>query len=150
MKGRQFLFGLGLISLLSSCSAESSQRTQQELKEEIRQQEHAFQKMLKEQGAAQAFSTFAANDATIKRQNDSLIIGKAAIKNYYSAPLYQNALAEWEPDLIDVSTDGTLAYTFGEYQWHFTDSIGNTNTYRGVFHTVWKRMEDGSWKYVWD
>lgn len=140
-----------LLSLvLTFCSTESSKKTQEELKEEIRQQEYAFQQMLKEEGAAKAFSTFAANDATIKRGNDSLIVGKEAIKHYYSSPDYQNALAEWEPDLIDVSTDGTLAYTYGKYQWHFTDSAGNTNTHRGVFHTVWKKMADDSWKYVWD
>lgn len=149
MKALQFLFWLGLIPLIASCSSQSSNKTQKELKKEIRQQEHAFQKMPKEQGTAQAFSTFAANDATIKRGDDSLIIGKEAIRNYYSSSAYRSAVAEWEPDFIDVSEDGTLAYTYGKYQWHFTDSTGNTNTYSGVFHTVWKRMDDGSWKYVW-
>lgn len=150
MKVFQSLLFILLSLVLTFCSTESSKKTQEELKEEIRQQEHAFQQMLKEEGAAQAFSTFAASDATIKRGNDSLIVGKDAIKNYYSSPFYQNALAEWEPDLIEVSTDGTLAYTYGKYQWHFTDSTGNGNTFGGVFHTVWKRMGDGSWKYVWD
>ena len=22
--------------------------------------------------------------------------------------------------------------------------------YKGIFHTVWKRQSDNSWKYVWD
>lgn len=150
MKVFQGLFYILLSLVLTFCSTESSKKSQEELKEEIRQQEHAFQQMLKAEGAAQAFSTFAASDATIKRGNDSLIVGKDAIKHYYSSPFYQNALAEWEPDFIDVSTDGTLAYTYGKYQWHFTDTTGNVNTSSGVFHTVWKRTVDGSWKYVWD
>jgi ketosteroid isomerase-like protein len=27
---------------------------------------------------------------------------------------------------------------------------GEVGEYQGVFHTVWKRQPDGTWKYVWD
>jgi len=116
----------------------------------IKEVEKDFQETLNKQGAAEAFFQFASEDAVIVRGRDSLISGKAGIKNFYSDSAYINAHAEWTPDFIDVSQDGTLAYTYGKYQWKFSDSTGLTSSYSGIFHTVWKRQQDGSWKYVWD
>lgn len=112
--------------------------------------EKEFQDDLKAHGAAYAFYQYAAENAVIKRGNDSLITGNLAIKNYYSKPVYKNAIAEWRPDYVDVSDDGSMAYTYGKYKWSIKDLTGNTKTFEGVFHTVWKKMKDGKWKYVWD
>lgn len=120
------------------------------LSAEIVEVERQFMDMLNQKGAAEAFYSFAAPDAVIKRGDDELIAGPDAIKTYYAAPIYQNATAEWRPDFIDVANDGSMAYTYGKYRWTITDLSGKTTEYTGVFHTVWKRMEDGSWKYVWD
>lgn len=136
-----------LIILIQSCIQKSGN---EEVKNEIRITENDFQQLLNTKGAAEAFYTFAADSAVIKRANDSLIIGKESIKEFYSKPIYKNAIAVWKPDFIDLSDDGTMAYTFGKYLWTFTDSSGNKTNYSGVFHTVWKRMPDQSWKYVWD
>ena len=139
----------GLISLIISFSCNNHQAgTNSEA--DIRNTEKEFQQLLVSEGVATAFYRFAADSAVIKRENDSLIIGKEAIKNYYSNPFYKNAIAVWSPDFISVSDDGTMAYTYGKYEWTFTDSAGLTSNYKGVFHTVWKKMKDGSWKYVWD
>ncbi|MEI9943504.1 MAG: DUF4440 domain-containing protein [Chitinophagaceae bacterium] len=56
----------------------------------------------------------------------------------------------WTPDFIEVSENGDLGYTFGKYTWSTKDSAGQAQEYKGVFHTVWKKQEDGQWKYVWD
>jgi ketosteroid isomerase-like protein len=117
---------------------------------EIRAVEERFQNDLKTYGAENAFYKYAAENAVIKRGKDSLIFGNLAIKNYYSNPAYRNAIAEWKPDYVDISDDGSMAYTYGKYKWSFTDEKGKTTIYEGVFHTVWKKMNDSSWKYVWD
>jgi ketosteroid isomerase-like protein len=57
---------------------------------------------------------------------------------------------KWSPDFIDVSKEGDMAYTYGKYVWQSPDSTGKMNVSNGIFHTVWKRQVDGSWKYVWD
>jgi ketosteroid isomerase-like protein len=101
-------------------------------------------------GAAFAFEKYAAPDAVIKRQNDSLIYGPKAINHFYSNEIYKTAKAQWSPDYIDVSSDGTMAYTYGKYQWKMTGKAGESLEYHGIFHTVWKRQPDGTWKYVWD
>ena len=119
-------------------------------KEEISKAEKDFAQMAIDKGIAEAFYTFAAEDATIKRGNDSLIHGKDGIKNFYSKPVYKTATVTWSPDFINVSSSGDLGYTYGKYTWQSKDSSGNVNTTNGIFHTVWKKQADGTWKYVWD
>lgn len=140
-----------LVALQFNSQAQSKTRVDKEkIINEIRAIEKKFQDDLKANGVEQAFYQYAAENAVIKRENDSLIIGNQAIKKYYSNPAYKNAAAEWSPDYIDVSDDGTMAYTYGKYKWQMKDQSGKIQTYEGVFHTVWKKMSDGSWKYVWD
>ena len=141
------LYLLPLVVITFSCN---NNKTQSDTKNKIIETEYNFQQLLVSEGAATAFYTFASDSAVIKRQNDSLIFGKEAIKKFYSNPIYKNAVAIWKPDFVDMSDDGTLAYTFGKYEWTFSDSTGKKTTYKGIFHTVWKKATDGSWKYVWD
>jgi ketosteroid isomerase-like protein len=84
------------------------------------------------------------------RAGDSIISGKDGIFNYYQMHKNNNATVEWTPDFIDVSDDGTLAYTYGKYCWKIAQEDNTIKEYKGIFHTVWKRQSDGSWKYVWD
>lgn len=120
------------------------------IKKEIFNTEKSFEKMCAEKGVAEAFYFFADDSAVIKRENDTLIIGKENIKYYYSNPAYKNAVVKWTPDFIDVSEEGSLSYTYGKYFWKIWDDNDDTTEYRGVFHTVWKRQPDNRWKYAWD
>ncbi len=116
-------------------------------KQEILETEQEFAEMVKEKGIHDAFIRYAAEDAVLMRNND-LVIGKENI-----AQLYKNQNAKglsWTPDFIDVATSGDLAYTYGHFTFSFADSSGNSQESKGVFHTIWKRQADGSWKFVWD
>lgn len=146
----KYIFCFAFLCLVLACQPNATPPDSAQLKEEVTAAEAAFAKMAADQGIAEAFATFAAEDAVIKRQNDSLIKGREAIRNYYSAPFYKSAKVEWKPDFVDVSANGDLAYTYGKYLWSSQDSTGKVSEQRGVFHTVWKRQKDGSWKYVWD
>lgn len=145
------LFFILLSSLHLHSSAQSAVIVDKEkIRKEISAAEKNFQQDLATGGVAYAFHKYAAENAVIKREGDTLIRGREAIKNYYSNPSYKAAVAEWSPDFIDVSGDGSMAYTYGKYKWRFTDKDGKVNTYEGVFHTVWKRQAGGVWRYVWD
>jgi len=122
----------------------------EDIKKEIYLAEKAFEKMALEKGIAEAFYFFAAENAVIKRENDSLITGKENIRNYYEKRDLKDATVNWTPDFIDVSESGDLGYTYGKYIWKIKDKEGKIVEYKGVFHTVWKRQKDNSWKYVWD
>lgn len=143
---------LSLLTLILAAHYAQGQKANNaaELRSAITKAEASFCADLKAKGAAWAFHTYAAPDAVIKRDNDSLIKGPDAIRNYYSSEPYKQAVADWKPDFVDVSADGTLAYTYGKYTWTLKDKAGKEVKFSGVFHTVWKKQPDGSWKYVWD
>ncbi len=136
--------------ILISCDTNKNKVDRKALENEVINTEKEFNNLLIKEGAAVAFYTFASDNAVIKRQNDSLIIGKDAIKNYYSQSIHKNSTATWTPTFIDLSKDGSMAYTYGNYTWTMKDSLGESKEFKGVFHTVWKKMDDGKWKYVWD
>jgi ketosteroid isomerase-like protein len=150
MKQQMGILPVLIFAFLVTQVTTASAQTMQKWMAEIVAAEKAFCEDLKSKGVAYAFAKYAAEDAVIKRENDSLIYGKVAIGKYYSSPAYKNAIADWKPDYTDVSADGTMAWTYGKYTWTFTDETGKKNTFSGVFHTVWKRQPNGSWKYVWD
>jgi len=120
------------------------------IKEEIYQTEKAFEKMASDKGLAEAFYYFADEDAVILRENDSIIKGKENIKAYYLNKPNKNVSINWTPDYIDVSEDGTLGYSYGKYILKTTKQDGSVTESKGIFHTVWKKQADNSWKYVWD
>lgn len=136
-----------LIFCLFSCRTTKSALI---FKREIVEAEKDFQRMTAEKGIAAAFYYFADENAVIKRENDTLIIGRNNIRQYYTKESLNNAEVSWLPDFIEVSKSGDIAYTYGKYLWKIKDRVGNTNTFSGIFHTIWKRQKDGSWKYVWD
>lgn len=140
---------LGLL-MITSCVKKEERMTVDDYKSEIFNSEKDFEKMVREKGIAAGFYQFADSNAVIKRENDTLIIGKENIRKYYANPKFKNAVVTWSPDFINVSESGDMAYTYGKYTWTVKDSTGKTNTFKGVFHTVWKRQADGNWKYVWD
>ena len=131
-----------------SCERDNNLEAKKEQwKQEVINTETEFAKLLKEKGMHEAFVAFADENAVLMR-NDDLIIGKEAIDERYSN--FNSKNLTWKPDFIDVSNSGDLAYTYGKYNYTYKDSIGNNQIDTGIFHTVWKRQNDGSWKFVWD
>ncbi len=148
---KQIVYGIFILTafLLPSCSTKSSKSTEA-IKKDIMNAEKDFEKMAAEKGIAEAFGYYADSNAVIKRSNDTLITGKENIRNYYSGEFYKTAKVNWTPDFVEVSEKGDMAWTYGKYLWISTDSSGKTEEFKGVFHTVWKKQVDRSWKYVWD
>ena len=144
------IVSLLLIGLTIGCSKKTEVINPDTLKAEVAKAEDDFKNLSESKGIAEAFYAFADKHAVIKRDNDSLIQGKEAIKTYFDNPKFKKASVTWKPEFVDVSADGTLAYTYGKYVWTSTDSLGNKKDFKGRFHTVWKKQKDGSWKYVWD
>jgi ketosteroid isomerase-like protein len=147
---KNLIFTLIGFGLLISCSPKTETKNLVPLKEQVVKAEDDFKNLSQSKGIAEAFYTFADDNAVIKRENDTLIRGKENIKKYYSNPKFKKASVTWKPDFVEVSKDGEMAFTYGEYIWTVTDSLGNKQDFKGVFHTVWKRQKEGSWKYVWD
>lgn len=143
---KTFLLAISLIPFLLSCSKTENTT---ELKNAVEQTELAFSKMAGEKGLAEAFFHFADENAVLKRGTE-LVQGPDAIKNFYTSPEGDGGKLEWAPSFVDVAQSGDLAYTYGPFTFTYKDTAGVEQANKGIFHTVWKRQEDGTWKYVWD
>jgi len=146
---KKIITSILLLLIFGSCQIPEKENQMEIWKNEVMQAELDFAEMAKTEGIAKAFEAFAANDAVISR-NNALVLGKEGIRNLYENRDLNNVSLEWKPDFIDVSVSGDLAYTYGKYNYSTVDSTGVTASSKGIFHTVWKRQADGSWKYVWD
>ena len=118
--------------LFSACSQPDPER----VKKEIVAAEKAFEQMAAEKGIPEAFAYFADSNAVIKREHDTLILGREHIRAYYEKQDLKGVTVTWAPDFIEVSPDGNLGYTYGHYLWKFPVNDSTVNESRGVFHTV--------------
>jgi ketosteroid isomerase-like protein len=136
-----------LMAAISSCHPEN--KNIQGMKEEILVTEKAFKERVAEWGIRDAFVYFADENAVMVR-NNNLIRGKKEIMEYYDRQDLQKIRLMWEPEFVEVARCGDLAYTYGSYTYSSKDSTGHEMISTGIFHTVWKKQEDGSWKFVYD
>ncbi len=137
-----------LLVTMLSCTKKKSNDFEK-WKSEIIQVEKDFNDMAQEDGLIKAFEYYAASDGVIRR-GKKVIRGKNAIAEWYKKDLRPNESLTWKPTFVDVSTSGDLAYTYGDYTFTTIDSLGNKKENKGIFHTVWKRQADQTWRFVWD
>lgn len=130
-----------------ACHTNREASSIQTWKNEILETERDFAELAKAEGIEKAFTTYAAEDAVIMR-NDALIIGKSKISEKYKGQTAKGLA--WIPEFVSVSASGDLGYTYGHYTFSSLDSLGRQSEQKGVFHTVWKRQADDSWRFVWD
>lgn len=135
--------------IVFSCHSNIKLSSVEELKNEVLKTETDFNEMVKNEGIANAFVYFADENAVLSRNNE-LIMGKTAIKEYFETQMLSNIVLTWKPDFVDVSVSGDMGYTYGSYSFKATKKTGELIESEGIFHTVWKKQKDGSWRYVWD
>lgn len=140
-------FILWIIISISSCHPLTDGEVPE--KEEILAVEKEFIEKVKEWGIKDAFVYFADDSAVLVR-NNHLIKGKEEIEAYYSKSPMLNIQLAWQPEFVEVAACSDLAYTYGPYTFSAKDSTGREIVSEGIFHTIWKRQADGSWRYVYD
>ena len=138
-----------LICFIYGCASRPEVDELQKWKDEIANTEKAFNEMAQERGLVEAFTYFAAEDGVIRRSR-KIIEGKESIRASYEKDVQPKETLTWHPTFIDVSKSGDLAYTYGNFTFTYYDSLGNEKQNKGIFHTVWKRQQDGTWRFVWD
>lgn len=141
-------YSLLFLFVLDSCASDKN-KTMENYKAEIIQVENDFAKMAKEEGVQKAFLYFAADNAVLNR-NNTIIEGKAAIKEHFEKQTLKNVQLNWAPDFVEVALSGDIAYTYGHYTFSAINDNGEIVKDEGIFHTVWKKQADGRWKFVWD
>lgn len=138
-----------LLLIVFGCKESKPKADIETWKSEIIQAEKDFNDMAQDKGLEEAFHYFAAEDGVIKRGR-KVVNGKKAIREWYQNDVRPNETLTWKPSYVDVSSSGDMAYTYGDFIFTSIDSTGTKKQNTGIFHTVWKRQEDGTWKFVWD
>jgi ketosteroid isomerase-like protein len=136
-----------LVLLAIACNPDKPDN--ETLVKQVRNTEQSFSDRAQESGMGEAFLAFADENAVLVR-NNKVIRGKKEIAEFFGSQPGEGVTLSWKPDFIEVAQAGDLAYTYGQYSLIRQDSAGNKHTNTGVFHTVWKRQADGSWKFVYD
>lgn len=114
--------------------------------EKLRQTELAFSKMCVEKGMTVSFVFYADKDVVKLSDGNFPIVSKDSLIASFANKPTQTYTLEWYPVKVEVSKSADLGYTYGN--WKFTNAKGEKSY--GNYLTVWKKQEDGTWKFVID
>lgn len=92
-----------------------------------------------------------ADNAVMMSANQPSLNGKQAIRQMveesFKIPSFR---ISWQPQSVEVSESGDMAYLIENSQVTFKDSTGNTITQNNKAVSIWKKQNDGNWKNVVD
>ena len=103
-----------------------------------------------QRGTGRAFIDFSDDSVILMRQRQFPIIGKSELAKHYLNHENEKTPLAWEPLKAEVSPDGKLGYTLGRWTYISIDKNGKQDTAYGNYVTIWKKQNNGSWKYVLD
>ena len=110
-------------------------------------QEFARQSVIK--GSHSAFLEYIDDSAVLLRPNRQPVVGRAKISEMFSSPDTSFSLS-WNPLFADVSETGDFGYTYGIFTIQMDSPEGDVVTKEGTYVTIWKKDQDGNWKFVLD
>ena len=141
-KYQRFTFLL-IIILVFSCN-EKKEVSQPSSVNEIINADLDFADMSRQIGMKKAFLQYIANEGVLLRPDHLPIAGAEAI-DFLSQLSDTGYNFSWHPLKGEISKSGDLGFTYGIYELKIRDSV-----YKGTYVTIWKKQEDGSWKFVLD
>ncbi len=100
-------------------------------------------------GDAKRWSAFFDENGIMFSGPPGAVRGRAAIEKAlatsFAAPGFKLL---WWPIRAEVSTDGQLGYSYGQYDRKIDSPEGQPVSRGGTYITVWKKQKDGSWKVL--
>lgn len=106
-----------------------------------------FSAMSVKEGMFNAFLYFVDEDGVFLRNNSYPSKGKERLRQYYSAKSDTSFILSWEPVFEKISESGDIGYTYGI--WTNTQKVSGEIS-KGTYVTIWKKQDDGSWKFTLD
>jgi ketosteroid isomerase-like protein len=126
-----------------SCDAKK-ETTQQSSIHEILNTDISFSDMSRHIGMKKAFLQYIDNEGVLLRPGHLPLVGAGAID--FLSQLSDTAYTlSWQPMNAEISKSGDLGFTYGVYELSIKDSV-----YKGTYVSIWKKQNDGSWKFVLD
>jgi ketosteroid isomerase-like protein len=138
----KYLFFI-LIFFLSACV--NPDKGKKLLEKELIQTDLDFSKRSNQKGRNEAFLFYAADSVILLRQGNYPLVGKKALTEHLKTISDNQFHLQWTPIKAEVS--GNLGYTFGNWELRLT---GKDTVIYGNYVTIWKKLPDGTWKYLLD
>jgi uncharacterized protein (TIGR02246 family) len=92
-----------------------------------------------------------AEDAFVMVAGQPPLKGKAAIQQMVEESFKMPGFRiSWQPQTVEVSESGDMAYLIENSQVSFTDSTGKQITLKNKAVSIWRKQSDGSWKNAVD
>ncbi|HRY31474.1 MAG TPA: hypothetical protein P5531_00740 [Bacteroidales bacterium] len=126
-----------LCGLISPAQAQQAERT-------LIAVDKAFDRMAQDIGIKPAFMHYACDSLIKMNHKAKTITGKPALEAWLNTLDPQLPL-RWKPVKAEISKSGDLGYTYGWWRLPSSDT-----TYYGNYVTIWKKLDDGQWKFVLD
>jgi ketosteroid isomerase-like protein len=121
-----------------------------EIEETLRSADESIQNAVRDKNI-ELLMKFYAEDAYLLPTAEPKVKGKAEIKkewqHIFEIPDFSNQSTLTN---IEISEDGSMAYTMGNYLAFMQGEDGNPVQEPGKWVTIWKKQSDGSWLIVVD
>lgn len=111
--------------------------------QKIYETEKAFEKAVAEKGFNQGFIEFMSADGIIFRPN--AVNAREYLKSQPASP----ASLTWNPEFIDVSSNGALAYSIGSGEFR-PNGKNDSTVFYSHYLCVWQRQPDGRYRATLD
>jgi ketosteroid isomerase-like protein len=105
----------------------------------------AFSDYSAKNGIHEAFIEFAHDSVVLLKPKRMPIVGKPSLIESYIGKSDSGIVLTWKPAQAIIAESGELGFTYG-----FWLSVSQTDTSRGTYLTIWKKNENGKWKYIAD
>ena len=105
--------------------------------------ERAFAHAAAEKGTKAAFLEFMAKDAVV------YVPERTPAMTYWTGRPESKSLLSWAPNYADVSSNGVLGYTTGNWEFRAKGKDDQPSAF-GNFVTVWLRQPSGDYRFVVD
>lgn len=132
---------LCIFSLLFSCTKNKQVLDSQVLLDA----DIAFSDYSAKNGIHEAFIEFAHDSVVLLKPKRMPIVGKPSLIESYIGKSDSGVVLTWKPAQAIIAESGELGFTYG-----FWLSVSPTDTSRGTYLTIWKKNENGQWKYIAD
>lgn len=135
-----------ILILFAACQQDESSEA---LRLQVLETDRNFSRMAQEKGIAEAFIFYADENVVKPASGQQPIVGKFALMESFKKNPPGDAKLSWTP--LKAEASGKLGYTFGGYQLQTKTQDGKRDTTLfGTYVSVWKRKNDGTWRYVLD
>jgi uncharacterized protein (TIGR02246 family) len=92
-----------------------------------------------------------ADDAFVMQDGQAPLKGKHAIRQMVEESFKMPGFnITWQPESVEVSDAGDMAYMIENAQVSFNDSTGKQITLKNKAVSIWRKQQDGSWKNAVD